>query len=44
VLGNDAAAMGTAIAGGLVLSLAVLVLVVRPWTLADVAPEPAAAA
>jgi DHA1 family bicyclomycin/chloramphenicol resistance-like MFS transporter len=39
VLGNDAAAMGTTIASGLVLSLLVLVLVVRPWRLRD--PEPA---
>jgi MFS transporter, DHA1 family, multidrug resistance protein len=44
VLGNDAAAMGTAIAGGLVLSLLVLMLVVRPWRLADVDPEPVVAA
>jgi MFS transporter, DHA1 family, multidrug resistance protein len=40
VLGNSAAAMSTAIAAGLVLSLTVLVLVVRPWRLADVEPEP----
>jgi MFS transporter, DHA1 family, multidrug resistance protein len=40
VLGNDAAAMGTTIASGLVLSLLVLVLVVRPWRLRD--PEPVA--
>jgi MFS transporter, DHA1 family, multidrug resistance protein len=44
VLGNDAAAMSTVIAAGLVLSLTVLVLVVRPWRLADVDPEPVAAA
>jgi DHA1 family bicyclomycin/chloramphenicol resistance-like MFS transporter len=43
VLGNDAAAMGTAIAAGLVLSLLVLVSVVRPWRLADVDPAPAVA-
>jgi MFS transporter, DHA1 family, multidrug resistance protein len=40
VLGNDAAAMGTTIAAGLVSSLLVLVLVVRPWRLRD--PEPVA--
>ena len=43
VLGNDAAAMGASIAGGLVLSLLVLVLVVRPWQLPDVDPTPAEA-
>ncbi|TWF77800.1 DHA1 family bicyclomycin/chloramphenicol resistance-like MFS transporter [Pseudonocardia hierapolitana] len=46
VLGNDAVAMSTAIAAGLVLSLTVLVLVVRPWRLVDdsePAPVPAAA-
>lgn len=37
VLGNDALAMGTVVAGGLVLALVVLVTVVRPWALADVA-------
>ena len=42
VLGNDATAMATLVAGGLVLSLLVLVVVVRPWRLAD--PEPAAEA
>jgi MFS transporter, DHA1 family, multidrug resistance protein len=42
VLGNDAAAMGAAVAGGLVLSLLVLVLVVRPWRLADLEPAPEA--
>jgi DHA1 family bicyclomycin/chloramphenicol resistance-like MFS transporter len=42
VLGNDALAMSTAIAGGLVLSLTVLVLVVQPWRLVDDSePEPA---
>lgn len=40
VLGNDAVAMGTAIAGGLVLSLLVLVLVVRPWRLPDIDAAP----
>jgi DHA1 family bicyclomycin/chloramphenicol resistance-like MFS transporter len=40
VLGNDAVAMGTAIASGLVLSLLVLVLVVRPWRLPDIDPAP----
>jgi MFS transporter, DHA1 family, multidrug resistance protein len=39
VLGNNATAMATLVAGGLVLSLLVLVLVVRPWRLAG--PEPA---
>jgi DHA1 family bicyclomycin/chloramphenicol resistance-like MFS transporter len=43
VLGNDAAAMGTTIAAGLVLSLLVLVTVVRPWRLADVDSAPVAA-
>jgi DHA1 family bicyclomycin/chloramphenicol resistance-like MFS transporter len=42
VLGNDATAMATLVAGGLVLSLLVLVVVVRPWRLGD--PEPAAEA
>jgi DHA1 family bicyclomycin/chloramphenicol resistance-like MFS transporter len=41
VLGNDATAMGTAMAGGLVLSLLVLVLVVQPWRLPDLDPAPA---
>jgi DHA1 family bicyclomycin/chloramphenicol resistance-like MFS transporter len=40
VLGNDAAAMATIMAGGLVLSLLVLVLVVRPWRLPDLEPAP----
>lgn len=35
ILGNDAAAMGAVVAGGLVLALAVLVVVVRPWRLRD---------
>jgi len=35
ILGNDAVAMGVVVAGGLVLALAVLVVVVRPWRLAD---------
>jgi MFS transporter, DHA1 family, multidrug resistance protein len=35
VLGNDSVAMATVIAGGLALSLLVLVVVVRPWTLVD---------
>jgi DHA1 family bicyclomycin/chloramphenicol resistance-like MFS transporter len=34
VLGNDAVAMGLVMAGGAVLGLAVLLAVVRPWTLA----------
>ncbi len=36
ILGNDAVAMGTVVAGGLVLALVVLVTVVRPWQLADI--------
>jgi MFS transporter, DHA1 family, multidrug resistance protein len=35
VLGNDAAAMGAVVLGGSVAALAVLLSVVRPWTLAD---------
>jgi DHA1 family bicyclomycin/chloramphenicol resistance-like MFS transporter len=35
VLGNDSVAMATVIAGGLTLSLVVLVAVVRPWQLTD---------
>lgn len=41
LLGNDALAMGTVVAGGMVLALVVLVTVVRPWTLADVETAPA---
>jgi DHA1 family bicyclomycin/chloramphenicol resistance-like MFS transporter len=41
VFGNDATAMATTMAGGLALSLLVLVLVVRPWRLADLEPVPA---
>ncbi|GAA0895088.1 multidrug effflux MFS transporter [Pseudonocardia zijingensis] len=44
VLGNNAVAMSTTIASGLVLSLTVLVLLVRPWRLIDAEPEPAAVA
>ncbi|GAA2542399.1 multidrug effflux MFS transporter [Pseudonocardia hydrocarbonoxydans] len=40
LLGNDALAMGAVVVGGMVLALVVLVTVVRPWTLADVAYEP----
>jgi MFS transporter, DHA1 family, multidrug resistance protein len=40
VLGNDAAAMATVVAGGLVASLLVLMVVVRPRTLAPVEPMP----
>lgn len=36
ILGNDAVAMGTVVAGGLALALVVLVAVVRPWQLADI--------
>jgi DHA1 family bicyclomycin/chloramphenicol resistance-like MFS transporter len=35
LLGNDAVAMGTVIVASLVLAIAVLVVVVRPWQLAD---------
>jgi MFS transporter, DHA1 family, multidrug resistance protein len=43
VLGNDAVAMGIVVSGGTVLALAVLLAVVRPWTLADLdAPDPEA--
>ncbi|GAA1252251.1 multidrug effflux MFS transporter [Pseudonocardia aurantiaca] len=35
VLGNNNVAMATVVAGGLVLSMLVLVLVVRPWRLGD---------
>jgi MFS transporter, DHA1 family, multidrug resistance protein len=38
VLGNDSVAMATVIAGGLLLSLLVLLVVVRPWRLADLVP------
>ena len=38
VLGNDSVAMATVIAGGLLLSLLVLLVVVRPWQLADLEP------
>jgi MFS transporter, DHA1 family, multidrug resistance protein len=36
ILGNDAVAMGTVVAAGLFLALVVLVVVVRPWQLADI--------
>jgi DHA1 family bicyclomycin/chloramphenicol resistance-like MFS transporter len=39
LLGNDAAAMGSVIVVGLVLALAVLTVVVRPWQLPDVADD-----
>jgi MFS transporter, DHA1 family, multidrug resistance protein len=43
VLGNDAVAMGIVVSGGTVLALAVLLAVVRTWTLADLdAPDPEA--
>jgi DHA1 family bicyclomycin/chloramphenicol resistance-like MFS transporter len=42
VLGNNAVGMSTVVAGGLVLSMLVLVTVVRPWRLDDI--EPAAVA
>ncbi len=44
VLGNDAIAMAAVVAAGQLVALAVLVTVVRPWTLADLEPEPAVAA
>lgn len=44
ILGNDAVAMGTVVAGGLSLALVVLLVVVRPWQLADIdEPVPAVA-
>jgi MFS transporter, DHA1 family, multidrug resistance protein len=45
LLGNDSVAMAGVIAGGLLLSLLVLVFVVRPWRLPDLEPAavPAAA-
>jgi MFS transporter, DHA1 family, multidrug resistance protein len=43
LLGNDAAAMGTVILTALVLAIAVLVVVVRPWQLSDAPEEPAPA-
>ncbi|MBC8093024.1 MAG: multidrug effflux MFS transporter [Pseudonocardia sp.] len=42
ILGNDALAMGTVVASGMVLALVVLVTVVKPWTLRDVEPVAAA--
>lgn len=39
ILGNDAVAMGTVVAGGLFLALLVLLVVVRPWQLADIDGE-----
>lgn len=41
MLGNDAVAMSTVVAGGMMLSLLVLVVVVRPWQLVDPEPVPA---
>jgi DHA1 family bicyclomycin/chloramphenicol resistance-like MFS transporter len=43
VLGNDAAAMGTVVVGALLVAIAVLVLVVRPWRLTDPDDAPAEA-
>jgi DHA1 family bicyclomycin/chloramphenicol resistance-like MFS transporter len=40
VVGNDATAMGAVVATAMALSLAVLVLVVRPWRLADLDVPP----
>lgn len=39
VLGNDAAAMGSVVAAGMVLALVVLVTVVKPWTLENLEPR-----
>ncbi len=39
ILGNNAVAMGTVVAGGLFLALVVLVVVVRPWQLEDLEPQ-----
>ena len=44
LLGNDAVAMGAVIVASLVLAIVVLVVVVRPWQLADPDPEAAPAA
>jgi DHA1 family bicyclomycin/chloramphenicol resistance-like MFS transporter len=44
VLGNNAVGMSVVVAGGLVLSLLVLVVVVRPWRLEDIEPSAAAGA
>jgi DHA1 family bicyclomycin/chloramphenicol resistance-like MFS transporter len=41
LLGNDAVAMGTVIVASLVLAIAVLVVVVRPWQLDDPDPQDA---
>ena len=35
VLGNSAVAMGAVMTGGAVIALAVLLVVVRPWTLGN---------
>src|SRR4051812_37566735 len=43
LLGNDAAAMGTAVVGGLALALVILAAVVRPWQLPGVADDAAPA-
>ncbi len=40
LLGNDALAMATVVASGMVLALIVLVTVVRPWTLENIEPAP----
>lgn len=39
-LGNDALAMATVVAGGMVVALTVLAAVVRPWSLSDAGDEP----
>ncbi|MGK5110865.1 MULTISPECIES: multidrug effflux MFS transporter [unclassified Geodermatophilus] len=41
VLGNDAAAMGTVVVGALLVAIAVLVTVVRPWQLTEADEQPA---
>ena len=43
LLGNDALAMGAVIVASLLLAVAVLVVVVRPWTLAEPQDGPAPA-
>jgi len=43
ILGNDAVAMGAVVSGALVVAVAVLVFVVRPWQLDDIDDEPALA-
>ncbi|SNX98072.1 MFS transporter, DHA1 family, bicyclomycin/chloramphenicol resistance protein [Geodermatophilus sabuli] len=44
VLGNDAAAMGTVVVGALLVAIAVLITVVRPWQLTETEEQPSPAA